>query len=566
MVLIDILLVDDETYVTESLEVTIPWAELGITSVYRAASAKEALHIVENNDIDIVVTDIRMPGMSGLELIDEINQRWAHIRCILLTGHSDFEYTKKAIQLKAIDYILKPVNDEEFMTALSSAIGIIRTQWDEFDQYHRLLYSRKSDYKILRENVMHDLLLGREMTVKALAEQLEAYEIEIDPHQSMMMLLIRLSGRPASLDQQSLDLMDFAVGNIAEEVFGTAYHVWFGRGPHECLVMFLQERSMGQQFRHKIGEQSMSQPMTQIMTQSMNATIPSNVNENMKTQIELFQMHVQRFLQGVMSIVVSSSFTFSELPQVYWRSLGSLVLSGPEDHAIIFMDQKRDKWAEQSASQVLDELYKPPMLTQLLETRQWEAAESKLNFVFDALEQVPLSRNHMYELYLYVTNAFMYIAHKQGSLIHEMDPTGFDFLFANQLIQAPSKLKTWATEMLSKLQAELSDQVGIQNRRHIIAQVQELVTASHGQALSVKAIADQVYMHPVYLSKIYKAETGEGLGDYMIRMRMERALYLLKHTNKKIYEITSELGYQNPQYFSKMFKKHYGMTPNEFRD
>lgn len=562
MVLIDILLVDDETYVTESLQVTIPWAELGITSVYRAASAKEALHIVENNAIDIVVTDIRMPGMSGLELIDEINQRWSHIRCILLTGHSDFEYTKKAIQLKAMDYILKPVNDEEFMTALSSAISVIRTQWDEFDQYHRLLYNRKSDYKILRENVMHDLLLGREMTVKALAEQFVAYEIEIDPHGPIKLLLIRLSGRPASLDQQSLDLMDFAVGNIAEEVFGTVYHVWFGRGPHECLVMFLQERQQLQERQ----EHGMKQ---QLMAQHMNSVIqiptPSMVTD-IKGQIDLFQMHVQRFLQGVMSIVVSSSFSFSDLPQVYWRSLGSLVLSGPEDHAIIFMDQKRDKWAEQSASQVLDELYKPPMLTQLLETRQWEAAESKLNYIFEALDQVPLSRNHMYELYLCVTNAFMYIAHKQGNLIHEMDPTGFDFLFANQLIQAPSKLKSWAIEMLSKLQAELSDQEGIQNRRHIIAQVQELVTASHGQALSVKAIADQVYMHPVYLSKIYKAETGEGLGDYMIRMRMERALYLLKHTNKRIYEITSELGYQNPQYFSKMFKKHYGMTPNEFRD
>lgn len=558
MVLIDILLVDDETYVTESLQVTIPWAELGITSVFRAASGKEALHILENNAIDIVVTDIRMPGMSGLELIDEINQRWAHIRCILLTGHSDFEYTKKAIQLKAIDYILKPVNDEEFMTALSSAIGVIRTQWDEFDQYHRLLYSRKSDYKILRENVMHDLLLGREMTVKALAEQLEAYEIEIDPRQSMMMLLIRLSGRPASLDQQSLDLMDFAVGNIAEEVFGTSYHVWFGRGPHECLVMFLQER----QELYKLHEPYEPYELYELHKRSRT----QHMNMNIVTQIELFQMHVQRFLQGVMSIVVSSSFSFADLPQVYWRSLGSLVLSGPEDHAIIFMDQKRDKWAEQSASQVLDELYKPPMLTQLLETRQWEAAESKLNFVFDAIEQVPLSRNHMYELYLCVTNAFMYIAHKQGNLIHEMDPTGFDFLFANQLIQAPSKLKTWAIKMLSKLQVELSDQDGIQNRRHIIAQVQDIVTASHGQALSVKAIADQVYMHPVYLSKIYKAETGEGLGDYMIRMRMERALYLLKHTNKKIYEITNELGYQNPQYFSKMFKKHYGMTPNEFRD
>lgn len=557
MVMIEILLVDDETYVTESLQVTIPWTELGITSVFRAASGKDALHILENNDIDIVVTDIRMPGMSGLELIDEINQRWAHIRCILLTGHSDFEYTKKAIQLKAIDYILKPVNDEEFMTALSSAIRVIRTQWDEFDQYHRLLYSRKSDYKILRENVLHDLLLGREMTLKALVEQFEAYEIEIDPCQSMMMLLIRLSGEPASLDQQSLDLMDFAVGNIAEEVFGTAYHVWFGRGPHECLVMFLQlrEQLYKPQDPYELNRQSTKQ---QLLAEYMKTDVA--------TRIELFQMHVQRFLQERMSIVVSSYFSFTDLPQVYWRSLGSLVLSGPEDHTIIFMDQKRDKWAEQSASQVLDELYKPPMLTQLLETRQWEAAESKLNFVFDALDEVPLSRNHMYELYLCVTNAFMYIAHKQGNLIHEMDPTGFDFLFANQLIQAPSKLKSWAIEMLSKLQMELSDQEGIQNRRHIIAQVQELVTASHGQALSVKTIADQVYMHPVYLSKIYKAETGEGLGDYMIRMRMERALYLLKHTNKKIYEITSELGYQNPQYFSKMFKKHYGMTPNEFRD
>lgn len=541
MILIDILLVDDETYVTESLQLTIPWAELGISSVFRAASGKEAIHIIENNAIDIVVTDIRMPGMSGLELIDEINQRWPHLRCILLTGHSDFEYTKKAIQLKAIDYILKPVNDDEFIKSLYSAISVIRAQWDDFDQYHRLLYGRKSDYKILRENVMHDLLLGREMTIKALEDQFEAYEIEINPHQPMVMLLIRLSGRFTTLDQQSLDLMDFAVGNIAEEVFENDYQVWFGRGPHDCLVMFVQA-SLG--------------------------TKKYNVTEKLKEKIELFQMQVERFLQGKMCIVVSTSFVFADLPQVYWRSLGSLVLSGPdpEENALIFMDDKRDKWAEHTASQVLDELYKPPMLPQLLETRQWEAAERKLNFVFDALDQVPLSRNHMYELYLCVTNAFLYIAHKQGNLIHEMDSTGFDILFANQLIQTPSKLKTWATDMLGKLEAELSDQEGVQNRRHIIAQVQELVSSSDRQALSVKAIADQVYMHPVYLSKIYKAETGEGLGDYMIRMRMERALYLLKHTNKKIYEITSELGYQNPQYFSKMFKKHYGMTPNEFRD
>ena len=540
--MIDILLVDDETYVTESLEMTIPWGELGVTTVLRAASGKEALEILEENAVDIVVTDIRMPGMTGLDLIEEVSSRWSHIRCILLTGHSDFDYAKKAIQLQASDYILKPVNDEEFMASVSAAITSLRGEWDEFDKYHRLLYSRKSDYKILRENLMHDLLLGREITTRALREQLQQYEIGLEPEQPVVMLLIRLTGRFSSMDQQSLDLMDFAVGNIAEEVLGDRFRVWFGRGPHECLVMFLQHQG------------------------SMDGDGASMNQETLIGPVDTFREHVIRYLQGDLSMVVTPPFPFNEMTAAYRRSLGSLVLSGPEENKIIFMDKDMTQRMENDAAQALEELYKPPVLPQLLETKQWEAAASKLNAVFDAADRVCLSREHVYEMYLSVTNAFMYIAHKQGHLVHEIDHAGFDLLLAHQLIQSPERLRRWAMEMLAKLQEELSDQAGTQSRRHVIKQVQEMVTRDTGQDLSVKMIADKVYLHPVYLSKIYKAETGEGLGDYMIRMRMERALYLLKNSNKKIYEITSELGYQNPQYFSKMFKKHYGMTPNEFRD
>ncbi|MGF9695447.1 MULTISPECIES: response regulator [Paenibacillus] len=538
--MIDILLVDDETYVTESLEMTIPWGELGVTTVLRAASGKEALEIMEENAVDIVVTDIRMPGMTGLDLIAEVSSRWSHIRCILLTGHSDFDYAKKAIQLQASDYILKPVNDEEFMASVSAAITSLRGEWDEFDKYHRLLYSRKSDYKILRENLMHDLLLGREITTRALREQLQQYEIGLEPEQPIVMILIRLTGRFSSMDQQSLDLMDFAVGNIAEEVLGERFKVWFAHGPHECLVMFLQNQG----------------PLDGV---------PFN-QETLRGPMDTFREHVIRYLQGDLSMVVTPPFPFNEMTAAYRRSLGSLVLSGPEENKIIFMDKDMTQRMENDAAQALEELYKPPVLPQLLETKQWEAAASKLNAVFDAADRVCLSREHVYEMYLSVTNAFMYIAHKQGHLVHEIDHAGFDLLLAHQLIQSPERLRRWATEMLAKLQEELSDQAGTQSRRHVIKQVQEMVTRDTGQDLSVKMIADKVYLHPVYLSKIYKAETGEGLGDYMIRMRMERALYLLKNSNKKIYEITSELGYQNPQYFSKMFKKHYGMTPNEFRD
>jgi two-component system response regulator YesN len=100
----------------------------------------------------------------------------------------------------------------------------------------------------------------------------------------------------------------------------------------------------------------------------------------------------------------------------------------------------------------------------------------------------------------------------------------------------------------------------------MIKRVQELVTGNLGEDTSVKSIADKVFLHPVYLTKLYKNETGESLGDYIMRMRMERAVEMLKSSHKKIYEITTELGYQNPQYFSKIFKKHYGMTPQEYRE
>lgn len=93
--MIELLLVDDEPYVTESLARTIRWDEIGVRQVHQAASGAEALQIMEQHAIDIMVTDISMPGMTGLQLIETVGEKWPNIRSILLTGYSDFGYAKK---------------------------------------------------------------------------------------------------------------------------------------------------------------------------------------------------------------------------------------------------------------------------------------------------------------------------------------------------------------------------------------------------------------------------------------------------------------------------------------
>ncbi|OMF48993.1 response regulator transcription factor [Paenibacillus peoriae] len=540
--MVQILLVDDESYVTESLAATIPWETLGIERVHQAASALAAVDVLEAYDIDILVTDIRMPGMTGLELIVEVNERWPHIRSLLLTGYADFEYAKKALQLKAFDYILKPVDDEEFIKCVSAAMDSLKEEWEAFDKVHQLQYSRRNDFGVLRTHLMHDLLLGRDLPVPKIESKMSEYEIKLRTGHPASMLLIQLGKHFSDMDYHSVSLIEYAIGNIAEEVFAPDFHVWHCKAPHDCLIVLIEgnwnsfpERSVDEQ------------------------------NRFLSAAIENFRKNVSNYLKGEIYVALTGWFNFpEELPKLYQTAIRSLYWNHQEEtDTLLFIEEQTEQ--PHSSVKSLEGLYMHPTLTHLLESRQWEEAEAKVNRVFGKMEEVGYTREHLYELFISVTSALMYTAHKQGRFITQMDQVGFDPLHAQKMVHSFLHLKEWILSMMNKLKSEwsASEQSA---KSYVVKQVQELISQDKGQELSVKTIADQVYLHPVYLSKIYKAETGEGLGDYIIRMRMERALYLLKYSNKKIYEITTELGYQNPQYFSKMFKKHYGMTPHEFRD
>ncbi|MBW4082907.1 response regulator [Paenibacillus sp. S150] len=545
--MIELLLVDDETYVTESLARTIPWEELGVRQVHQAASGPEALEILERQAVDIIVTDISMPGMNGLQLMEAAAARWPNLRCILLTGYSDFDYARKAIQLQAIDYILKPVSDEEFMQSVSGAIESLKDEWEAHDKYHRLLYARKGDYSVLRGKLMHDLLLGKQMSERALTQKLRAYEIDFEPGAEAVLLLIQPGRHYTAMDHDSISLMEYAIGNIAEELFHSKFRVWFCKAPHDCLVLLAEPH--GETVRELVLAGNY-----EVLRQEM-----------LKEAIARFREAVSKCLKGEISLTVTEWFGFPDgMTAAYRSGLGSMVLAPPgEAGTVVFL--KGRYLREHLALGSLESLYRPPTLIHLLESKQWEAARGKLEDVFGDMERTCVSREQLYEVFLSITSAYMYIAHKGGQFMLQLDQLALDPLIAQSLSSSVDKLRGWALELLDRLQAELSESDQY-TRSYIIKQVHALVGSPSGHDLSVKTIAEQVYLHPVYLSKIYKAETGEALGDYIIRMRMERALYLLKHTNKKVYEITTELGYQNPQYFSKMFKKHCGMTPNEFRE
>ncbi|SDC40987.1 Histidine kinase [Paenibacillus sp. UNCCL117] len=173
--MLSILLVDDHKHLVESMATTIDWRQHGVQHVYQAYSGHEALERIAGHDIHVVVTDIRMPVMSGLELVEQVRERWPHIDCILLTGFAEFQYAKRAIELQAVSYLIKPVRDEELL-------NVVRTLADKRSQ--RLL--KEAELERAKETLDRqlpqlkaDLFEARTSTEQSVAAEREriAYDI-----------------------------------------------------------------------------------------------------------------------------------------------------------------------------------------------------------------------------------------------------------------------------------------------------------------------------------------------------------------------------------------------------
>jgi two-component system response regulator YesN len=168
-----LVLVDDETSVVDSLAETIPWQDIGITHVHKAYSGFEALEILKTNSIDIMITDVRMPEMNGLVLLEHVQRNWKTIKCILLSGHADFDYAQQAIRHNVYEYLLKPVRNEELLFQVERIVELLQAENLENQAYERAVKTLQENLPKIRGDLLNDLLLGRRISEQKLKEKMD---------------------------------------------------------------------------------------------------------------------------------------------------------------------------------------------------------------------------------------------------------------------------------------------------------------------------------------------------------------------------------------------------------
>ena len=523
-----IIVADDEAIFREYMRTLIDWEQYGFKICLEARNGIEALEMIKEHRPDIALVDINMPYLDGLGLVEKVNEMGNETAIILITGHSEFEYARKALKLGVVDYILKPFDREELLMTLLKIKGNLQKLQDEKDL-------AKSNYNLMKERFLNILISG-ELTYgeEELLLQLEhfgliprssvfaAAAIEIDNMYGMWS------------DAREILLWKFAVSNILTEVMGTErVHMVFN-GPEGRMVSLLelgkgevQEGICMEKYRR----------VCELVKRYLKFTITIGVGNPVNGLKAVRNSYVEALLALQNKLVAGE---------------GKVILAsklGTESMSIGFYPNEINE-----------------KLILALRTNDGEDVVKLLEDVFRFIREKKLS-------FEYVLIVAMGLVSLCLSYINEMGKNtdqvfGKDFSPYTEIRNKTSldALFQWSVGLFETALA-ISDEGRHTKAKKIVESVREYIEENyHNSSLSVEGIANGIYINSSYLRKIFKRELNMSVNDYIVDIRLQKAKELIGNGNIRFSDISEMVGYNDSGYFSKSFKKKFGFSPSEYEN
>lgn len=509
-----VILVDDEILIRENIRDSIEWKKEGFLYSGDAPDGELALPLIEEQAPDILITDIKMPFMNGLELTSVVRQRFPDIKIIILSGHDDFQYAQKALRLGVEDYCLKPISAAEL-------IQILRTVSARIDEEHRL--KQKNNYT--PDKLYADLCGGLISTGAAIEAAAELELHIIAPYYAAVILSFVASVLDESeIDQSQIQVAELVLASILVMFPELCY---FRKSRTETVIIL--KDSHPDRISAKIDE------LTRLLDQK---------KSQFDLQVSVSCGDIHERIQGI-------HLSFQEAEED--RMIKKLQRQNKEALIKTSIDHSPD-------SVLLD---RNRFIDFLKLGTPLEAPDFIRQFAAD-LDKV--SWNSMYAYYLIndITLELVQTAKltfrsdgNQAELIHELQKKIRRISKAEECLDyflgVFERLWVWRSEGSDKY-GELIEKVKLYIRENY-----------HNDQLSLHETSKQIGVSSSHLSKVFSQETGQTMTEYLTAIRIGKAKEMLKTTRFKTFEIAFQVGYSDQHYFSNLFKKVTGMTPMEYR-
>lgn len=513
----NLLIVDDQISVLDGILSGIDFAALKIDNVFTATNVSDAKDIIISNDIQILLSDIEMPGENGLSLNRWISENYPVIVRILLTSHASFDYVKESMKLGCFDYIVQPAPYHEIEDVLIRAVSKILTKQQLTDYYN---------FEVL-SNIVLNLFSSNPLNKKQSLISLNQMGYMIKNDSNAQAIIIEIYSYTDSVERS------FSDSSISVILMENALKIFSRSDIYPLICLNRYKQFVLLLFCNSDSLTTLAPDMFSTYYQDISSKISSELSCYVTpcSQVASIRDIILPGHQCALNNVARKSglyFSDKDMPVPENTSLSENVIRWErllENNQFIFLKDNIDSFLDYNTSlnrfnlETLSEFHQE--LTRLL-------------FIYSYKKKIDIM-NLFSEEYSY--NDYMNCFKDVRSL-----KTGIGYI----------------TTSISNASCEDESKDTVQ--RSI-----DYIMENLSKDISVKDVADYVCFSPEYFSKLFKKETGENVKNYILRIKVDAAKDLLKNPNIPVSMVASELGYSNFSHFTQMFKKHENMTPSEYR-
>ena len=532
-----LMAIDDEYWMRKYLRENIDWKAYGLQMAGEAEDAEEALEMLAEMHVDIIIVDINMPGLNGIEFSEIMIKKFSHIKVILISGYKDFEYARRAVSLGVMDYILKPVEEEKL-------ISVIRRAVRELDDLKasRLKEEKNSQIAgigldLLRQKFYEDLL-QKELEIGNIVENTNILQLDLQPGFKYMVLIMEIDNF-SSTDATDADifaikseiirltgeLLDKFGRKVTIDNEGALYAVILEICPNE-EDMEIRERLIG------VGEiicKAVAELGKKTVTIGMGKVV-DDLSKLRSSYISACDSLESKFYAGGNRILTDPVRASNGTKKVIFNKIAvNNIVKG------IRMSEK------EVIGDILSRL--KSMVSQNSGAEPNYVRRAVIHFMDEIL-------------YLLVST----VQDGQNNMFEDLDVS--PVIYKSETVdEIFSLIQEWIHAIINRLAQQKKN-----GTAKIVQDVLDMVRNRFQEDLFLDKVALEVGVHPSYLCRIFKKETGENLIHYTMNYRIEKAKQLLYDTNIKIYEVAFMVGYENIKTFTRIFKNITGITPKEYRE
>lgn len=530
-----VLLVEDDFAVRRYLKQMIPWGENGYSVIGEADNGLEALEIIRREIPDIMITDIQMPQLNGVELIRQIKEEGYHTKAVVLSFYDDFEYVRAAMKYGAADYVLKhQLTQEKILDILGELQKQSNVQErDETREENRQLKRHlQRNANAIKKCVFQKLLEKQKQRKDEIYEELTQFGIHMD-NITYLVAIINLKDERSGIFQDEegrddLEILEFSVCNIVEEIIDKNRLVCAESGRNYWILLTCD--GMGQEiFMEKRGYHTLNKIIEQLDgVLGIQAAVGMSKAQSNPDDIDVAFLQAEMalenaFYQGYESVYFYTGTCFSEDIDNMYRMIGNY-------------------------------------FTQI---DKYNNVRNELERLLDSFLEIKLRPSLFPKVEEYISTNLL-------SLLNRLEKDLGEKVQIKQKLHCGSKTYLECREKLLEIAGQIEElQEKIREETYERSEINnaiKYIRINYSKNITLNDISSYVNLSRGYFSQLFKSETGMSFTDYLNYYRISEAKKMLKENNLRVYEIAERVGIPDQHYFNRLFKNIVGVPPAKYAE